>query len=349
MRNAAFLLCVFLTGVFLISGCQQEQESRESSAPPTVYRTERLMGTLVTIMICEPDKDDNAIRTAMDSAFKRISEIDEAMSTYNIESEVSRVNSMAGIKKVYVSDDTYAVVEKACEIAGKTDGAFDITVGPLVELWKKAAGEAGIGEYPPEKDSIAAALELVGVLDREKFEFGKEDDGKKYIHLKKKGMRIDLGGIAKGYAVDEAIKVLLKQGIENALVEAGGDIRAIGKQGFRKDWPVDVRHYAGFEKYFERLFIKDQSVATSSDYERGYVIGGVQYSHIIDPRTGEALPRLLSATVVAPDCLTADALATAASVLGSEGWGKIKERFPRCARLLVCYDADLKRALIPNE
>ncbi|MFH1549568.1 MAG: FAD:protein FMN transferase [Planctomycetota bacterium] len=307
------------------------------------------MGTLVTIMICEPDKDDNAIRTAIDSAFKRISEIDEAMSTYNIESEVSRVNSMAGIKKVYVSDDTYAVVEKACEIAGKTDGAFDITVGPLVELWKKAAGEAGIGEYPPEKDSIAAALELVGVLDREKFEFDKEDDGKKYIHLKKKGMRIDLGGIAKGYAVDEAIKVLLKQGIENALVEAGGDIRAIGKQGFSKDWPVDVRHYAGFDRYFERLFIKDQSVATSSDYERGYVIGGVQYSHIIDPRTGEALPRLLSATVVAPDCLTADALATAVCVLGSEGWEKIKERFPRCARLLVCYDTDLKRALIPNE
>jgi len=265
------------------------------------------MGTQVTITVYAPDRRTG--QAAIDAAFQRMAEIEKRMSHYLPDSDVSRINAARVREPVKVSSDTFRVLLFSVAFASQTGGAFDITVGPLVQLWRKAgrSGEA------PSPEALARARRLVDF--RQVFIHPAQPN---VVEVRRAGIRIDLGGIAKGYAVDAAIETLRQRGIRAALVEAGGDLYGLGAPPGRPGWVIGVRHPRRLNQLLPSgLLIKDRAVCTSGDYERFVEIEGREYSHIVDPRTGRPASEICSATVIAPDATGADALATAVSVLGA--------------------------------
>lgn len=230
------------------------------------------------------------------------------MSAFINNSDVSRINFLAGKKAAVVSKDTLKVLAAAKEIGIESGGAFDITVRPLMKLWRQ--GQSG---DIPDNAGITAAKSLMGL---QKLMFSDEMNR---AFLSIKGGAIDLGGIAKGFAADEAVKIITSAGIKNAVINFGGNIVAVGFNK-RKPWCVGVQNpTAPRGENIGSLFVTDKSVVTSGVNERFFIIDGQLYHHIIDPRTGyPAKSGLLSVTVVAENSMTADALSTAAFVLGED-------------------------------
>jgi thiamine biosynthesis lipoprotein len=269
------------------------------------------MGTLVRIVLYAPDRP--TARRGAEAAFARIEELESSMSHFRSESEVSRLSQQSGGPPTKASPEVYNLLEKAVHFSGLTDGAFDVTVGPLVALWK----EARRTRQRPDSRRIEEAKRLTGYrgigLDRTK----------RLVSLKRKGMKLDLSAIAKGMAADEALKTLRKLELPQALVDAGGDIAVGDKPPGRDGWNVAVQSGRQGATPGRRLVLSNAAVATSGDAYQFVVLDGVRYSHIIDPRTGMAVTEASSATVLAPDCLTADALATALCVLRPEEWLRI--------------------------
>jgi thiamine biosynthesis lipoprotein len=236
------------------------------------------------------------------------------MSDYAPASELNGVCRQAGGAPVAVSEDLFRVLARAQELAAATSGAFDVTCGPVVRLWRRARRT---GELP-DRARIAEALELVG---RDKLRL---DRKARSVALAKAGMQLDLGGIAKGYAADEALAMLGRFGVRSALVAAGGDIAAgdppPGERGWRISIaPLEARPSASGAVESvpsPQLLLRNAAVSTSGDAEQFVEIGGVRYSHVVDPRTGVGVRGQSAVTVVAPDATTSDSLATAISVLG---------------------------------
>jgi thiamine biosynthesis lipoprotein len=211
---------------------------------------------------------------------------------------------------VEVSDDLFRVLRAAQQLARDSEGAFDVTVGPLSVLWRHARRE---GELP-DGERLAAAHAVVG---HEKVQL---DEGRRTVRLLAPGMQLDLGGIAKGFAADEAAAVLVQRGVDRALVAAGGDIVATQPPPGRDGWRVAVGSIDGADRPpAGYLTLHNAAVSTSGDSEQFVVIGGVRYSHIFDPRTGLALTGHSSVTIFAANGMTADGLATAVSVMGPTG------------------------------
>jgi len=243
------------------------------------------------------------------AAFERIEMLDHIMSDYRPDSELMRLSGQAGGSPVKVSADLFRVLEAAQELAEKTEGAFDITVGPVVELWRAARMK---GELP-DPELLAQARARVGYrklrLDPEAYT----------AQLLKEGMVLDLGGIAKGYAADEALKTLQDYQIRCALVAAGGDIAVSDPPPGKSGWMIGIAPMRAPESAPDRyLLLRNGAVSTSGDAEQHVVIGGVRYSHIINPKTAMALTGRSSVTVVAPNGMASDSLATAVSVMGPE-------------------------------
>jgi thiamine biosynthesis lipoprotein len=282
------------------------------------------MGTQVRIVLYAPAH--GAADDAASAAFARIAALDEALSDYRESSELMRVSRLAGTGPVAVSDDLFRVLRAADEIAGKSDGAFDVTVGPLSVLWRHARRR---GELPDAAE-IAAARALVG---HDKLTI---DEGHRTVTLTTKGMQVDLGGIAKGFAADEAAAVLGRCGIDRALVAAGGDIVVRDPPPGREGWRIAVASIDGADRPPSGFItLRNAAVSTSGDAEQFAVIGGVRRSHIIDPRTGVALTGRSSVTIVAPDGMTSDALATAVSVMGAADGMRLVETTSGAAALVV--------------
>jgi FAD:protein FMN transferase len=263
------------------------------------------MGTRFTIILYA--RDARIATRASAAAFKRIEGLDATMSDYRPTSELMTVCSKSGGGWIKVSDDLFRILELSQEAARRTDGAFDVTVGPIVRLWRRSRRIAEM----PEAQSLARALELTG------YDKLKLDEKTRSVRLDKPGMLLDLGGIAKGYAADEAIAVLKKEGIRRALIAAGGDIVVSGPPPGKREWLIGI---APLEPSDEppTAYVKlcDAAVSTSGEREQYVEIGGVRYSHITDPRTGLAVTGHSSVTVVAPTGTVSDSIATAASVLG---------------------------------
>ena len=245
-----------------------------SAAPAKLSYTDKAMGTFVTVWFWT-DKEADAAKAA-ESLFKEMKRIDTVMTTWTDTSEVSKVNAAAGKKPVAVSAETFEVIERAQDIAKKSGGVFDISVGAFKGMWK--FDEDMDGTLPDPKD-VKKRLALIGykdiVLDKKK----------KTVFLKKKGMSIALGGIAKGYAVDKGAKLLRKAGFNDFMLQAGGDMYVAGKKG-AEPWVVGIRDPRGTE-LFAGMPIENHSFSTSGDYERGFVKAGVRYHHILDPRSGQ--------------------------------------------------------------
>jgi thiamine biosynthesis lipoprotein len=249
------------------------------------------------------------------------------MSDYDDQSELRRLCLTAGSGRPQaVSDDLWKVLVHAQAVSAQSEGALDVTVGPVVRLWRRARRQR---ELPPP-DAIAAARALVG------YQLLRLDPKRQTVELLKPDMRLDLGGIAKGYAMDEAYAVLRRLGITRALVEAGGDMRLGDPPPERTGWhiavmPLDDPHGRP-ESY---LVLSRVAVSTSGDAMQFVEIGGRRYSHIVDPRTGAALTDHGRVMVVAPNGLTSDALTKVLSVLGPEKGLKIIEDTPQTAAQLV--------------
>lgn len=262
------------------------------------------MGTTVRILFFAAD--DTKARRASTAAFSRIRLLEDAMSDYKETSELMLLCRRAGQGWVRVSTDLFAVLAASEQFAVMTGGAFDVTCGPIVRLWRRARRT---GEMP-EKQLLANARSLVGYR---KLRLDRRD---RRVRLLAPGMLLDLGGLAKGYAADQAVRVLRKYGIKSMLVAVGGDIVAGAPPPDQLGWRIAVTSIdQPAERAEPRLLLADAAVSTSGDREQYVEIQGTRYSHIVDPRTGVGVRGQKSVTVVAPDGLTADALATAANVL----------------------------------
>ncbi|MDP2913098.1 MAG: FAD:protein FMN transferase [Candidatus Omnitrophota bacterium] len=280
-----------------------------------ITETRLLMGTVVQIKAVTRDCGVKAARDAIKRAFSEMERVEGVFSVYKENSEISRVNALKADEKLKISDEVFWLIKKSIDYNKKTKGAFDITVKPLVDLWKrvKTAGQV------PDAEEIRAVLERIGSKHIELI------DASRTISFKKDGMGIDLGGIAKGYAVDMAVKTLKAGGIRGAVVHAGGDMYCVGVKAPGRPWKVGVQHPRDRGKILVELRLKNKAVNTSGDYERYFTIGTRRYSHIIDPRNGYPIgDNIVSATVISDDPVAGDILATTLCILGKEGLGIIK-------------------------
>lgn len=265
------------------------------------------MGSVFKVVLYSPD-EPTASRASR-AAFDRIAALDGILSDYNPDSELMRLCSQAGGPPVRVSDDLFEVLDRAREASERSGGAFDVTVGPVVRLWRRARRERKL----PDPDRLAQARALVD------YRLVRLDKQAKTVQLMKRGMKLDLGGIAKGYASGEAIAVLKRLGIERALVAGAGDIVVSAPPPGLDGWTIGIARLdpaAGAPERF--LSLKDAAISTAGDAERYVEIGGKRYSHIVDPRTGLGVVDRCSVTVIARDGATADSLDTAAYILGPE-------------------------------
>ena len=305
MRN---LLMICVINSLLLAGCTEQT---------LVKRTKFFLGTIVEITVAKDNQPRAVIECAIDKAFAEIERVEELLSRFKHESDINCINTYASFEPTEVNPETIRLIEKSIEFSQLTDGAFDITISPLLQAWGFKQNNR---QHAPEHSMLKEALQKVGY---QHIEISKK---RREVFLGQKGMCLDLGGIAKGYAVDRAITILKKEGINRALVNVGGDIYALGKPSARKKWRIAVHHPRKRNSFLTSLELQDQAIATSGDYENYIVIEGKKYSHIINPKSGmpcENIPA--SVTVLAEDCLSADALATSIFVLGpKEGIGLIE-------------------------
>ena len=260
------------------------------------------MGT--TVEICLVGSHEEESRRAAIQAFQEIKRIEQLMSPRIASGDVFRINQSAGMEWVDVSPETLRVIQKAKEISILSEGAFDITVAPLTQIWRTAR-EKGV---PASGEEVNKVLELVNFK-----EILIEPEGR--IFLKKKGMAVDLGGIAKGYAVDKAFEILRSLGIENIIVNAGGDLRAGGKRS-DQPWTIGIQHPRDLDKLMAKGLLSDSAMATSGNYQKFFMHQGRRYGHIFNPKDGFPAEDFQSVSILYRDCMTADALATAVFVLG---------------------------------
>jgi thiamine biosynthesis lipoprotein len=275
--------------------------------------------------------DESTANIAAEAAYARIAELERVLSDYDPQSELSRLSESAGGgQPVAVSDDLWVVLQRSQQLSGRTEGAFDITVGPLVRLWRRARRQARL----PVDDALCEARAAVGrqflILNEET----------RTAELTRPEMRLDAGGIGMGYAVDEALKVLRRQGITRAMIDASGDIGVGDPPPGKEGWRIGIAPLRVDGPPSAYLTLAGAAVTTSGDAFQHVEIDGRRYSHIVDPRTGLGIEGRQAVTVVAPDCTAADSLATAACVLGPKEGLALIGATPGASALFVWQTVD---------
>lgn len=297
LLSSAFLIVIF---VFSMAGC--------SRLPGRFEDTREKMGTFVNIIIYSNEEDYAEI---LESSFQKIDELNGIASNYDSESAVSVLNRDGIIRNA--PDELIDIIDISKEYNVKTEGAFDITVNPVLELWSE-----GLWQESEEiqKQKINEALKLLGSAQI-------SIEGRT-ITLGKEGMSLTLGGVAKGYIVDEVIELIKSKGIKSALVNAGGDIRILGSKPDGSSWYISLENPDNTSEQIIGFSLSDKSIATSGNYYR-YFDPEKEVHHIIDPRTGFSSNKCISVTIIAENATIADILATAVFVLGPEDGLRIIE------------------------
>jgi len=298
----------------------------ESQASPDHIerRSIAVMGTRVTVTMWV-DSEARAARAA-EAVFAEFHRLDKLMSSWIPDSDVSRINAAAGVSPVVVSDDTLTVIRFSEEVSRASNGAFDITVGAFRGLWKF---DQDVDGTVPDKAAVLKRKKLVNWRDVV------VDVKKKTVMLRRKGMAITLGGVAKGYAVDRGRAVLAEQGIEDYILQAGGDLYVSGKKD-ANPWVVGIRDPRGpRDDSFAVAPLADCTFSTSGDYERFVIKDGVRYHHILDPSTAFPAWRSRSVTVMAKDGITADAWSKPLFILGAVDGMKLVESMPGIEAVFV--------------
>jgi thiamine biosynthesis lipoprotein len=282
-------------------------------APPhVVVRTRKCMGTECEFKAFASDEE--LVDRAFARGFDEFDRIEALTTSWRPTSEVSHINDAAGRQPVTVSADTLAIIEKSLWVSSLTDGAFDITIGVYKGLWKFDEDKDGTLPDPAEVKRRRKLVSWHDVII---------DKKKSTVMLRRRGQAINLGGIAKGYAVDAAVRAIRAAGLRDFIVKAGGDLFAAGRKGDRA-WRVGIQDpRAPHGQIIFELGVTDQAFNTSGDYERYVIKDGVRYHHILDARTGFPARETRSVTLLAPDSFTADALDTAIFAVGPERGMKI--------------------------
>ena len=310
-RGAALVLLIclpFLTGcaiipVFKPSPKPTEATAKAAPAAVTAKRAQVLMGTMVEITAVAPN--ETLAQAALTAGFQEIRRLEGLLSTWIETSELSQVNRAAGQESVGVSEETFALLRRAMEVADYTEGGFNIAIGPAVRIWNI-----------PEAPRIPSAMELEIAAQYVNYHHIHLDLTRRTVFLEKPGMRIDVGGIGKGFAAEKAAAVMREVGATGGLVAVAGDFRVFGKRADGTAWPVGIQHPRKNGTVLALLDSTDEAVSTSGDYERFFIKDGVRYHHILDPKTLQPARLCQSVTIIAPDATWADALATGVFVMG---------------------------------
>lgn len=258
----------------------------------------KLMGSVFTVDLCGGDS------IYLKESWELLYDLEAQISSWNDSSEVSEINRNAGKKAVVVSQAVYDLLKLSKSISSLTQGSFDVTIGPALQVWNWKKGEI------PNELTVDSVKLLVG------YEMMELNDSNKSVFLKLPGMRIDLGAVGKGYACEKVLEFWEKKGVKNGVISAGGDLYVKGKNCSGKNWDVAIRHPSEKNNIIYSLKESDISVATSGDYERFFEINSVRYSHILNPRTCYPTKGITSVTIFSDKAILADAFATSLSVMG---------------------------------
>ncbi|MEO0504883.1 MAG: FAD:protein FMN transferase [Bacteroidota bacterium] len=272
----------------------------------SVKKTLKLMGTRFEITVVAPNEDIGYIN--INEAVAEIQRIEKLISSWDADSETSKINKNAGIRPVRVSQELFELIERALSLSQVTDGAFDITYASLDKVWRFD----GTMTTAPSESEIARSVAKIG------YEKVILNSGSHSVFLTEKGMRIGFGAIGKGYAADKAKALLMSKEVKAGIINASGDLTTWGTKSNGENWMVGITNPLEKEKVFAWLPVIESSVATSGNYEKFLSFGGEKYSHIIDPRTGYPTKGISSVTIFAKKVELCDALATAVFVLGRD-------------------------------
>ena len=286
-------------------------------------REEAIMGTRIAVELWHEDAAKG--EAAIDAVMADMQRIDALMSHYKPDSQISRINARAAEEPVVVDAELFDLLKQALHFSVVTDGAFDITYASVGYLYDYKL------HVKPTEEQIRTALPGVN------WRHLHLDEGKRTVRFERPGMRIDLGGIAKGYAVDHGIGILRSLGVQHAVVTAGGDTRIIGDR-MGRPWLVAIRHPDDKSKIVTRIPLIDTAMSTSGDYERYFDEEGVRYHHIIDPHSGHSASKVRSATILGPTAAETDGLSKTAFVLGPQRALEIIDRMPQFDAVLVAND-----------
>lgn len=298
------------------------QVGPSTSSVTTVKRTQMHMGTLVSITAVGRTHDE--ANDAITAGFQEIKRLEQLLSTWIPSSELSKVNAAAGRSAVKVSLETMAVVRKALQVAEMTDGAFNIAIGPAINAWN-------ISDDPrlPTSEELAALKPLVDL------QYVHTDVWERTIHLQKPGMRIDVGGIGKGYAADQAVLVMKKAGAAAGVVALSGDIKTFGRLPGGRRFPVGILHPRKEGEILAEIDLEDEAISTAGDYERFFDKDGIRYHHILDPQTLQPARGCQSVSVIAKEGVWADGLDTGIFVLGAERGMELVEQLEDVEAIIV--------------
>ncbi len=287
------------------------------------HREAAIMGTRIAVELWHEDASE--AERAIEAVLGEMHRVDALMSHYKPESQLSQINARAALAPVAVDSELASLIERAGKLSALTGGAFDITYASVGYLYDYRAHQK------PTDEQIEAGLGAVN------WRHVVVDPKDSTVRFTRSGVRIDLGGIAKGYAVDRAIAILESRGVRHASVTAGGDSRIIGDR-FGRPWIIGIRHPDDADKVIARIPMIDAAISTSGDYERYFDEDGKRFHHIIDPHTGKSAGELRSVTIIGPDATTTDGLSTSVFVMGPERGIELIERLGDVDAVVVKSD-----------
>jgi thiamine biosynthesis lipoprotein len=319
-------LCLLL---FLFLSCQK------STPFKPVEMTRFLMDTAVRIAVYDSGLSREQAEKVIDQAFRTMEEIEAKVSSHISGNEISRLNAQAGAAFQPVSEETSLLLRTSRLVADETGGAFDVTIGPVKELWPFDSGTPAV----PDSAAIRERLSLV--------DYRQIETSDHQVRLIRPGMGIDFGGIAKGLNVDLAVEVLQNAGVRSGIVDAGGNLRIFGKHPRNPHWRIGVKHPRPDPNSLYAVIETDPvSISTSGDYERFFLAAGRRYHHILDPRTGYPANGCVSVTIVTESAMVADAYSTAVFVMGPEQGMKFIESHPDLQGLILYEEGDELKMVI---
>ena len=292
---------------------------------PEVVKSSYALGTIINLKVLG-SKGEKAI----EEAIEKLNYIDDKMSAFKEDSDISKITSKAGVNSETVSKDTYFVVKKAVEYSKILEGTFDPTIRPLVKLWNIGTKEESI----PEESQIEEALKFINYKDVIL------DESNNSIMLKHKKQALDVGGIAKGFAADEVRDIFYKHKIKSALIDLGGNIFALGNKDDGTPWKVGIQNpFKPRGEYIGILSVKNKSVVTSGNYEKYFIKDGERFHHIIDPKTGyPSQSKIISATIISDNSIDGDGLSTGVYILGIDKALKIIEAIEGIDAIFITED-----------
>jgi thiamine biosynthesis lipoprotein len=308
---------LFINIILMLTGLQ------DCTAQVLLKKQTTLMGSVFNFTVV--DKDSVTAKNHIADVIAEIDSIENLISEWRPETQISKVNQNAGIKAVKVDQEVFDLTKRAIAYAKMTDGAFDISIAALDKIWKFD----GSMDTLPSAEAVKKSVENVGyqniILDSINCT----------IFLAKKGMKIGFGSIGKGYAADQGKKLLLAKGVMSGIVNASGDLTAWGKQPNGKPWTVGITNPFKRNLIYKKIQLKENAVVTSGSYEKFAEINGIRYSHIINPKTGYPASGLISVTIIGPSAEFANSLSTSIMVLGKKEGLKLLKKYPEYKGVLI--------------